>query len=179
MALLKVYNGASWDTAVGKVYDGAAWEDKMNFYNGSAQVELYPTGITMTIYHFSPLTTWTTYWGGTSSYAGWGYDGGNDYYGHGTNQGAMTPNTYTDGSPTTRTISGLYWSQSNYLIFSLDTTSVPNTDTTFVSIDVDGNNYTRSSATYVASLNGASHWYWAEATRPFPASGDVPIVVNL
>ena len=43
MAELKVYNGSSWITAIGKTYDGTAWVEKMNFYDGSAQVPLYPT----------------------------------------------------------------------------------------------------------------------------------------
>ncbi len=43
MAVLKVYNGSTWDTAVGKTYNGATWEEKMQFYNGTAFVELYPT----------------------------------------------------------------------------------------------------------------------------------------
>jgi len=42
MAVLKVYNGSTWDVAIGKVYDGAAWVEKMNFYDGSVQVPLYP-----------------------------------------------------------------------------------------------------------------------------------------
>ncbi len=41
MALLKVYNGASWDTAIGKVWNGAAWVEKMNFRDSSAFVQLY------------------------------------------------------------------------------------------------------------------------------------------
>ncbi|KKK56316.1 hypothetical protein LCGC14_3065760, partial [marine sediment metagenome] len=42
MAVLKVYNGASWGVAIGKTYNGAAWEDKMKFYDGSAFQDLYP-----------------------------------------------------------------------------------------------------------------------------------------
>ena len=44
MAVLKVYNGASWGVAIGKTYNGAAWEDQMKFYDGSAWQELYATG---------------------------------------------------------------------------------------------------------------------------------------
>ena len=48
MALLKVYNGASWDIAIAKTYNGTAWEDKMKFWNGSIWVELY-AGIVVTV----------------------------------------------------------------------------------------------------------------------------------
>ncbi len=41
MALLKVYNGASWDTIVAKVWNGAAWVEKLEFYDGSGFVRLY------------------------------------------------------------------------------------------------------------------------------------------
>ena len=44
MAVLKVYDGSSFITAIGKTYNGASWEDQMNFHDGSAFVELYPTG---------------------------------------------------------------------------------------------------------------------------------------
>ena len=44
MAVLKVHNGSSFITAIGKTYNGTAWVEKMNFHNGSAFVELYPTG---------------------------------------------------------------------------------------------------------------------------------------
>ena len=41
MAVLKVYNGASWDTPNSKVYNGASWADPvMKYYSGTAWVPL-------------------------------------------------------------------------------------------------------------------------------------------
>lgn len=42
MAVLKVYNGSTWDTIIGKTYNGSTWEDKMRFYDGTRFEELYP-----------------------------------------------------------------------------------------------------------------------------------------
>jgi hypothetical protein len=47
MAVLKVYNGSSWDVAIGKTYDGSSWVAKMEFYDGSAFVPLYASGPTV------------------------------------------------------------------------------------------------------------------------------------
>ena len=44
MGRLKVYNGSSWVTALGKVYNGSSWVEKMNFFDGTDQIPLYPTG---------------------------------------------------------------------------------------------------------------------------------------
>lgn len=49
MATLKVYNGASWITAVSKVWDGAAWSEKMYFYDGTAWVALFPSGVSVVV----------------------------------------------------------------------------------------------------------------------------------
>lgn len=43
MGILKIFNGATWDVAIGKIWDGAAWKEKMNFFDGSVQVPLYPS----------------------------------------------------------------------------------------------------------------------------------------
>ncbi len=49
MAILKVYSGSSWVTAIGKVYDGAAWKEKMGFYDGTDEVPLYPLPVAVSM----------------------------------------------------------------------------------------------------------------------------------
>lgn len=48
-AVLKVYNGSSWITALGKAWSGSAWVEKMNFYDGIAFVPLYSSGPAITV----------------------------------------------------------------------------------------------------------------------------------
>jgi len=40
MALLKVYNGTSWDTSIWKAHNGSAWDDFAHFWDGTAWVPL-------------------------------------------------------------------------------------------------------------------------------------------
>lgn len=45
-AVLKVWDGATWNVVLGKAWTGSAWNEKMHFYNGivSAWQPLYPSG---------------------------------------------------------------------------------------------------------------------------------------
>lgn len=43
MAVFKVYNGTSWITVIAKAWSGSTWIEKLNFWNGSAWIPLYPT----------------------------------------------------------------------------------------------------------------------------------------
>lgn len=119
----------------------------------------------------------------------WGYDGGNDYYTYATNKGSLkldgvAEDTYVDGGSNTQTISAMYYTDvpNGYFFFSLDTTSVANTDTTFVSIDANGTVYTRASGNYVASKNGATHWWWSDSapgTWGGSTSGTFDFTINI
>ena len=76
--------------------------------------------------------------------------------------GSMT-NTFTDHGANARTIVQLVEANSflaDKLFLSLAGTSIPNTDTTFVSMLLNGVELTRAAATYTASYNGSSHWSW-------------------
>jgi hypothetical protein len=118
-------------------------------------------------------TTPTTHGSTTSPVAGTGFDGGNDYYTNTPSFGSMTNTSYRGYN-----ITGLYWLANQFLYFSLDTTSIPDTDSTFYSIMIDGVEWLRSSMTYVASKNNATHWWIAQATQPFTVSGTDEIIIR-
>lgn len=42
MGILKIFDGATWVTAIAKTWDGAAWSPKMKFYDGVEFIPLYP-----------------------------------------------------------------------------------------------------------------------------------------
>lgn len=91
--------------------------------------------------------------------------------------GSMDDDQYTDGGSTTRTIKAVYYTEpcsgsstDDTFYFSIDGTSVPNTDTTWQDIDWDDTAGTPQTidrsvnTTYTASLNGSSHWRWQNAS---------------
>lgn len=102
---------------------------------------------------------------------------GEDFLGLTPSFGSISDDTYTDGSATSRTIKALYWTEpggspDDNLYFSIDTTSVPDTDATFTSIIYNGVTYTRASRdNYTASLRGSSHWSWFNVSPNPPTSG--------
>lgn len=75
MALLKVYNGASWDVAVAKVWDGAAWVEKCSFYDGADWQELYAS----TTYALNNVTN-TAFNFGANAYSYWKADNNGNCY---------------------------------------------------------------------------------------------------
>ena len=110
-----------------------------------------------------------------------------DYLGLG-NFGSMGSDTYTDGAATSRTIKAVYWTEDaggavsgdDNLYFSIDTTSVPDTDATFAEIEYNGNIYTRASRdAYAPSLNGSSHWIWLNVNPNPPTSGVRDFIIRL
>jgi len=118
-----------------------------------------------------------------TSYFGYGYALGVDYLGLG-NFGSIGSATYTDGGSNSRTISAIYYTDgalgdSDDLFFCLNATSIGNTDATFVSIDYNGTNYTRASATYTATTGSCSTWRWLNITPNGPVSGTPALVVNI
>ena len=114
---------------------------------------------------YSTWTTHATWW-----YDAWGYAEVEDYYSYGSTVGSMDDTTYDDGGATERTVVGVHTTDvSNYFIFSLEGTSIPNTDTTFVNVVANGVTYARADATYVASKNGGTHWYWYDPSGPWGA----------
>lgn len=99
---------------------------------------------------------------------------------------------FQDAGNNTRTIRDLMWAQNTYstrdtatsggynysvlddgniLIFGLSGTSVPNSDTTFVSIVVNGLTLTRTSAEYISSENGNTVWLWTLDDSDFNTLG--------
>lgn len=106
----------------------------------------------------------------TGGYDTFGYAGdANNWFGVSA-FGVMDATTYTDGGSTTRTIRSMHDAEAGGtgggdVYFSLDTASVPNTDTTFKDITWDDTagtprTMTRSAdlSTYTASLNSDTHW---------------------
>ena len=86
--------------------------------------------------------------------------------GNTTGVGSIGANTFTDDNANSQTIRDILWLENtgvtgnngNLLVFSLDGAQV-NSNDTFVSITINGNTFTRSSATHVLQYNNAT-WYW-------------------
>ena len=113
----------------------------------------------------SKHSTWTVTW------SAHGFDAGADYY---IEPGFGSINDATIGG---NTIASIYWADYQFLFFSLDGINVANTDQSFYSLKfVGGSTYLRSAATYVASKNGGTHWYWALAANPIGASQAIEVV---
>ena len=100
--------------------------------------------------------------------------------------GSMAEDTYIDGGANSRTISAIYYtevcsgSNDDNLYFGLDQTSVADSDAAFVSIDYNGQNYTRASRNvYHATLGGATTWIWTNITPNGPVSGNPALKVNI
>lgn len=113
----------------------------------------------------------TVYWDG------FGYDGGADYYSYGTNVGSLGEDTYIDAGSNSRTVASIIWAEgTEFVLFSLDGTSIPDTDTTFVELKVRNTIYTRASRDgYTASRNGGTHWWWPDATNPWESESGTRI----
>lgn len=123
----------------------------------------------------SPSSTWDV--------VAHGFDAGADYYGNTSSFwsepfGSIADADYYDGDNFLRTISSCYWIPASgpwgfmlnpqALTFSLNATSVPNTDATFFKLVIDGTEFLRSSATYQASFDGGTQWWWTGVTTdPF------------
>jgi hypothetical protein len=105
--------------------------------------------------------------------------GGNYGYVNGT-YGTLTPATFVDGGGTTRTVAIWNWdnASSGSVGFRLSGTSVSNSDTTFISVNVGGRILTRASATYTAN-DGTGHtlWSWSTNTSAYPTTGTVGATV--
>lgn len=112
----------------------------------------------------------------------YGFDAGADYFGFGT-FGSIANGNWTDGGSNARTVSALYWTESCggsedlELYLNLDQISVPDTDTSFVSIDYDGENFLRSARNQYISTTGRSTWIWTENAKP--QSGTIDFVINI
>lgn len=97
----------------------------------------------------------------------YGFDAGSDYYAYGLGFGSIATGTYTDAGSNSRTVDSCYFidatgqpAEADWLYYCIDTTSVPNTDTTFKYIVIAGNQYNRADATYLASVDGGTIWEW-------------------
>ena len=92
---------------------------------------------------------------------GWEHGVGNS-----TGIGSIGANTFTDDNGNSQTIRDVLWLENtgvtgnsgNLLVFSLDGAQLNHNDT-FISITINGNTFTRSSATHVLQYNNAT-WYW-------------------
>jgi len=126
-----------------------------------------------------------------------GYTDNSDWYEAAAGvHGSMGADQYQDGGDTTRTIEHVgYYEDDNGsplsivldMVFMLNGTGIADSDTTFVSIEVEkstgGNEtYLRSSAIYDSSQNGGTLWRWsnvAHTTHFLVANNDHDFVVNV
>lgn len=74
---------------------------------------------------------------------GRGYDGGDDWYGA-NNFGSMADDDYVDGDGNTRVISSVYWSDQEYVLFTIDVQNVPNTDVSWKRFEIGSDMFLRS-----------------------------------
>jgi hypothetical protein len=104
--------------------------------------------------------------------------------------GGLNDTTYTDGGSNSRTIVYIGWSdtgvggtpagETDNIYFGLDGNAIPNTDTTFVSIEYDGQTYTRASASsYTNPSSTESCWQWNDVTPNGPTAGTPTLIVNI
>lgn len=100
--------------------------------------------------------------------------------------GTLGQDTFTDGSSISRTVSAIYYTElctgdadDDNLFFSLDDQSMDNDDGDFISIDYNGTNYTRSSATFTGTTGSCSTWRWLNISPNGPESGNPALVVNV
>lgn len=109
-----------------------------------------------------------------------GFDAGPDYWGYVGSFGSIANDTYDDGSSISRTVSSCYHTDIGTLSFGLDQINAPDTDNTFVSLDIDGNIFTRASASnYLASSDGGTIWTWTSVSDPFTGSNPDDFTVNI
>ena len=110
-----------------------------------------------------------------------GFDAGADGWFYAGTFGSIADDEYQDGGDNTRTVTSCYWVDfTTRLWFVLDTTSVPDTDTTFVSITVDGTTYNRSDAeTYDASVDGGTSWKWGPQSNDFAGANPIDFTVTV
>ncbi len=99
--------------------------------------------------------------------------------------GSMGDVTYTDGGSTSRTITGIFWSdlgvsgtpagETDNIYFGISGTSVPDTNTTFLDFTYNGTNYTRASRdTYLSSVGAVNtYWVYLNVVVNGPQSGTV------
>lgn len=145
--------------------------------SGSAEVYSSTTEVV------TDMSTYTQ----TYNYFAYGFDAGSDYYAYGPGFGSIVDGTFDDAGSNSRLIDSCYWFEGtgdpigeDFVYFVLDTTSVPNTDTTFKYIIIDGNQYNRADAFYIASVDGGTGWEWAlgaSATNPFSGANPDPFEV--
>lgn len=88
--------------------------------------------------------------------------------------GTLTPDSYTDGSAVSRTVSVLVWDGSTVGL-TMSAAGVPNTDATFSSLGLDSTTLLRSAATYDGAASGGTRtrWTWTDSF-----SGGVTVTVN-
>jgi hypothetical protein len=122
----------------------------------SAQATLGTTGTTPTLYY--------TY--------GYGFDAGADPFTYGGTFGSIATGVYTDAGSTSRTISSCYsvyiqitdtWK----LYFTLNGTSIPDTNTTFSKIIIDSVTFNRTDAELNGNANGGTYWRWSDTVDRF------------
>ena len=128
------------------------------------------------VYDADSVDSWTVY----------GYDGGVDRFTY-TNWGSIGSATYTDGGSNSRTISAIYYHEAGSpdvraddLYLCLNATSIPDTDTTFVSLEYNGETYTRASRlTYDGTTGSCSSWRWSNINPNGPVSGNPTVIINI
>jgi hypothetical protein len=135
---------------------GASASQALDTTITSAQATLGTTGT-------SPSTYYTY---------GYGFDAGADPFNYGGTFGSIADNTYTDGGSTTRTITSCYSvyvqiTDTWLLYFTLNGTDIPDTNTTFAYIIIDGVQFNRWDRGAKANTTGGTYWRWADTADRF------------
>jgi len=144
--------------------------------SGGIALDTTITSMGSVIYDGDSVEDWRAY----------GYDGGVDRFVY-SSFGTIGDDTYTDGGSTSRTISAIYYhesgsadSRSDDLYLCLNATSIADTDTTFVSLEYNGELYTRASRlTYSGTLGSCSSWRWSNISPNGPTSGNPVVIINI
>lgn len=123
----------------------------------------------------------------------YGFDAGADWWINSPNFGSIANPNFNDGTLIARTILSAYYS-SAFVQWVISGTDVPDFDTTFKGITVNGNFIPRSSRTnYYADTSAGSNgvygggigfpgttcWTWGTFGNVFGTSGTIPFVVNI
>ena len=128
-------------------------------------------------YDADSIETWRVY----------GYENGVNRWNYTTINGTIGNDTYTDGGSTSRTISAIYYheagspnGESDDLVLNLNATGIPDSNTVFVSLEYNGELYTRASRNIFDDTTGsATSWTWTNISPNGPTSGNPVVIINI
>ena len=186
-------SGTQYGYAPGTSYTPAMVDTNPNLTINSSSTSGYTQDFGWTDWSSEAATTLTSsYETIYSSKAGWDFAGGN------ASMGSFPSLGFTDGGSNSRSVAMVAWQKNtasgpgavtgttgvtgNYIALALNQTNVPNTNSTFASIEIDGNTYNRSDAAeYNSSENNGTYWRWSLTDTQIdalPTSGTCNVKLN-